>query len=142
MGQAAHFMRYATEDVPYGKTRYIAECRRLFNIMEQQLKSSSWDFLVDNKYSIADIACYPWVITAYFVGVDIDDFPAVKMWRDRIAQRDAVKKAMVKPAPFYASDENMKKPEVMEMFQTTIRPMVAETIRQETQEWTKAAASK
>jgi glutathione S-transferase len=39
MGQAAHFVRYALEPVPYGVRRYTAECRRLFSILEKQLVS-------------------------------------------------------------------------------------------------------
>jgi hypothetical protein len=37
MGQAAHFVRYSLEDVPYGVRRYTAECRRLFSVLEKQL---------------------------------------------------------------------------------------------------------
>lgn len=39
MGQAAHFVRYAPEPVPYGVARYTAECRRLFHVLEKQLVS-------------------------------------------------------------------------------------------------------
>jgi len=39
MGQAAHFVRYASESVPYGVNRYTAECRRLFHVLEKQLVS-------------------------------------------------------------------------------------------------------
>lgn len=41
MGQANHFNRYATEDVPYGSRRYTAEARRLNYVLNEQLVSSS-----------------------------------------------------------------------------------------------------
>jgi len=58
MGQAAHFAIYAPEDVPYAKRRYLDEVRRLFGVLERQLVEQ--DF-VAGEYSVADIACHPWV---------------------------------------------------------------------------------
>ena len=56
------------------------------------------DYLVGNKYSIADIASYGWVNVLRFSGVEIDDFPNVKKWADRISARPAVQKGLAIPS--------------------------------------------
>jgi glutathione S-transferase len=141
LGQSVHFLRYTPEAVPYARKRFIAESRRLFNVIEQHLLSHAWHYLVDNKYSIADIACFPWIHAAWFCGIDRNDFPAVKAWHDRIGSRESVQKALREPEPFFASDENIKNREVMETFKTVLQPAVTERVMQETQEWHKAPPS-
>lgn len=90
MGQANHFLRYAPEDIPYGKKRYGDEVKRLLGVMEKQL--SDRDYLTGN-YSIADIACYPWIKFADSIGIRLADFPRVAEWIDRISARPAVGRA-------------------------------------------------
>ena len=45
------------------------------------------------EYSIADMACYPWVVPHERQGQKIADFPHLKQWFDTIAARPAVIKA-------------------------------------------------
>jgi GSH-dependent disulfide-bond oxidoreductase len=90
MGQANHFVKYAPEDIPYGKKRYTDEVKRLFGVMEKQLGDR--DFLTGH-YSIADMACYPWIKLADFINIQLSDYPKVADWVTRIAERPAVKKA-------------------------------------------------
>jgi GSH-dependent disulfide-bond oxidoreductase len=90
MGQANHFVKYAPEDIPYGKKRYTDEVKRLFGVMEKQLGDR--DFLTGH-YSIADMACYPWIKLADFINIQLSDYPKVADWVARIAERPAVKKA-------------------------------------------------
>lgn len=90
MGQANHFIQYAPENVPYGKKRYIEEVKRLFRVMERQL--SDQDYLTGD-YSIADMACYPWIAFSSLINIQLSDFPRVAEWVDRITQRSAVKRA-------------------------------------------------
>jgi len=49
------------------------------------------DFIVD-EYSIADIACYPWVLPER-QKQNIDDFPDLKRWKEAIAARPATQRA-------------------------------------------------
>ena len=73
--------------------RFRAESRRLFAVLEGQL--SSRDFICGD-YSIADMACWPWVDKYHAHAGDIlADFPGVSAWRDRIAARPAVQRAMI-----------------------------------------------
>jgi len=91
MGQASHFLNYAPEDVPYAKARYVAETRRLFGVMERRLADRRF---LAGDYSVADMACYPWVRLHDIVGITIaDTFPALAAWTERIGDRPAVRRA-------------------------------------------------
>lgn len=95
-GQVHHFERAAKEDVPYGKKRYGAECRRLYGVMNAHLEGKS--FFANDEYSIADIAILPWVARYEWQNVDLGDFPNVKRWFDSLMARPAVQKGMEIPA--------------------------------------------
>lgn len=87
MGQAQHFYRYATQPVPYGIERYQQETRRLLGVMEERLEGR--DFIA-RDYSIADMACFPWIRIHKLTGVMLDDFPRVRAWYGRVRARPAV----------------------------------------------------
>lgn len=101
MGQANVFFRYLEEKIPTAITRYHNEIKRLFGVMDQQL--SSHEFLA-GEYSIADMACYPWVSIHDWSGVAIDDYANLQSWYARLGQRQAVKKAMQLPPPVDGSE--------------------------------------
>jgi GST-like protein len=92
LGQAHHFLQYAPEKIEYAMTRYRNEARRLYGVLDTQLKKSEW--LACGEYTIADMATMPWLRFPERQGVDIEEFPNVKRWRDRIAERPAVKRAL------------------------------------------------
>lgn len=94
-GQANHFYRLAKERIPYPTQRYVGESERLYGILDKQLADR--DYLVGNKYSTADIANFSWVNCAYFAGIDLDQFPNLKKWWERINARPAVKKGLAIP---------------------------------------------
>jgi GST-like protein len=93
-GQAHHFRRFAPEKIPYAIERYTKEARRLYGVMDAQLKDR--EFLA-GPYTIADIATYPWAARHEWQGVDLGDFPNVKRWYNAISARAAVKKGMAVP---------------------------------------------
>jgi len=88
-GQNHHFGRYAPEKIPYAIDRYVNETSRLYAVLDKQLQDR--DAIVDD-YSIADIACYPWVQPER-QSQNIDDFPNLKRWKEAIAARPATKRA-------------------------------------------------
>jgi GST-like protein len=90
-GQCFHFRKYATEQVPYGIERYTKEVTRLFGVMNQRLADRPY---LAGEYSIADIACYPWVKLWRDLAQDITQFPNLKAWLDRIAARPAVQRGL------------------------------------------------
>lgn len=87
-GQAHHFLRYAPDPPEYALNRYVREAHRLFDVMQGRL--SQVDFLA-GEYSIADIACWPWVRASRAIDMDVSQWPALKRWFDRVGERDAVR---------------------------------------------------
>lgn len=102
MGQATVFNRYFDEKLPSVIDRYVRESQRLFGVMDAQLATR--DYLVGD-YSIADIACFPWVRGHDWAGVDMSGFPNLARWFDRISARPAVQRGLLIPTP--PSDEEM-----------------------------------
>jgi len=98
-GQANHFYRYAPEKIDYAIKRYINETRRLYSVLEARLKENG-DWLVGDKMTIADIANYGWVNFAFWIDIDLSEFPKLNAWVDRISARDAVKRGLDVPTPF------------------------------------------
>ena len=72
--------------------RYEKEVRRLYDVLENQLRDR--DYICDD-YSLADMACWPWVHQyGYYAGDLARDYPAIHGWYGRIAERDAVQRAL------------------------------------------------
>jgi glutathione S-transferase/GST-like protein len=94
MGQANVFFRYFPEKIPAVIDRYQGETKRLFRVLDAQLKDH--EFLAGD-YSIADIANWAWVRTHRWSGVEIDDLPNLKRWRDAIRVRPAVQRGIEQP---------------------------------------------
>lgn len=101
MGQATVFTRYFDEKLPSVIDRYVRESQRLFGVLDAQLAAR--DYLVGD-YSIADIACFPWIRGHDWAGVDISAFSNILRWYDRIAERPAVQRGLLVPPPPTAED--------------------------------------
>ena len=95
LGQAAHFVRYAPEGQAYGIDRYTREARRLLNVLDGRLREA--EYLAD-EYSIADIACWPWVQNIGNYDMSLAEFPSIRRWSEAISQRPAVAAATQSPA--------------------------------------------
>jgi len=94
MGQANVFFRYFPEKIPAAIDRYQGECKRLFRVLDGHLQHHEY---LAGEYSIADIANWAWVRTHRWSGVDIDDLPHLKRWRDAIRARPAVQRGIERP---------------------------------------------
>ncbi|KAJ5550986.1 hypothetical protein N7461_005684 [Penicillium sp. DV-2018c] len=95
-GQANHFRLMAGVRSEYGIKRYIDETKRLYSVLESRLQESP--YLAGDKYTIADIASYPWVVGApSALEIDLSEFPALKKWVEGIKKRDAVQKGAAVP---------------------------------------------
>jgi len=77
LGQHGHFLLYAPEKLPYAIERYGREARRLYGVLDAQLDGRDH---IAGDYSIADIACFPWIMTHKAQGLTLDDYPNVKRW--------------------------------------------------------------
>ena len=108
-GQNHHFSGYAPEKIPYAIDRYVKETNRLYGVLDRRLAKVPF---VAGEYSIADMACYPWVVPYERQGQKLEDFPHLKRWFEAIAARPAVKRAYEKweslrPSP--GMDDEAKK---------------------------------
>ncbi len=97
-GQAAHFMMFASEKIPYAITRYQDETKRLFGVLNQRLVVNGTGYVVGDHICIADIALIGWVAMGNFIGVELSEFPEVQKWVELITNRPAVKKGRETPA--------------------------------------------
>jgi GST-like protein len=94
MGQANVFYRYAPEKIQYAIDRYQRECRRLFAVLDHQLKDHEY---LAGDYSIADIANWSWVHTYKWSGVSIDGLVHLQRWIDVIRARPAAERGRAVP---------------------------------------------
>ncbi len=89
-GQNHHFVQYAPERIPYAMERYIKETNRLYGVLNKRLADREF---IAGTYSIADMACYPWIVPYERQQQDLDAFPHLKRWFESIAARPAVQRA-------------------------------------------------
>ncbi|RED53542.1 glutathione S-transferase N-terminal domain-containing protein [Aestuariispira insulae] len=90
LGQNHHFKTYAPETIPYAIDRYVGETARLYAVLNRRLADREY---VAGPYSIADMACYPWIVNHKGQGQELADFPNLKTWFERVGKRTAVRKA-------------------------------------------------
>ena len=94
LGQNHHFNHFAPQTLPYAIERYQVETQRLYGVMNKRLEASPW--LGGDHYSIADIACWPWINAHERQRIDLNMSPAVNNWFERIRHRPATERAMLK----------------------------------------------
>ena len=91
LGQLGHFKVAAPEKIPYAIERYQKEVERIYKVLDGRLGEASY---LAGDYSIADIATYPWIVSASErLGVSPDAFPNVARWVSAIRERPAVTRA-------------------------------------------------
>jgi len=90
LGQNFHFSVSSAEKIPYALDRYVNESRRLFGVLNERLANRQY---IATDYSIADMACYPWIIEHPHLSVDIEDYPHVQAWQARVEARPATQRA-------------------------------------------------
>jgi len=89
-GQNHHFGTYAPEKLQYAIDRYVGETGRLYGVLNKRLADREF---IAGGYSIADMACYPWIVPHERQMQDLADFPHLKRWFDAIAARPATARA-------------------------------------------------
>ena len=100
LGQLGFFAVRAEEKAPLAIDRFTQEAGRLLGVMERRLSEAP--YLAGSDYSIADIACYPWVVAATTflkqpLAKDLQDKPAIHRWLVAVGARPAVVKGMQVP---------------------------------------------
>jgi GST-like protein len=101
LGQLGFFAVRSQEKAPLAIDRFTEECGRLLGVMEGRL--ARCPYLAGEEYSIADIACYPWMVGATTMlkaalGKHLEKKPAIDRWMQELAARPAVQRGMaIKP---------------------------------------------
>ena len=94
MGQANVFYRYFPEKIQPAIDRYQNECRRLFEVLDGQLREHEW---LAGDYSIADIANWAWVRTYKWSGVRVEGLAHLSRWMGAMSARPACRKGVEVP---------------------------------------------
>ena len=89
LGQTHHFLHFNPGKSDYAESRFSRETKRLYSILDKRLDKR--DFICD-EYSIADIACWPWVSRYEWQQIQLADYPNVQAWYQQLLERSAVQK--------------------------------------------------
>ncbi len=105
LGQAGHFLNFAPEKISYPIERYTREAARLYGVLDVALKGR--DHLFD-AFSIANIACWPWILFRAHHGISLDAYAEVARWFEAVRSRPSVDRVMtgieVAPPPTFDAD--------------------------------------
>jgi GST-like protein len=99
LGQAGHFRNYAPEKLPYAIDRYTNEAARLYRVLNKRLEEREY---IAGDYSVADIACWPWILFRAHHGIELEPYPELRRWFMAIETRPATRRALagfVAPPP-------------------------------------------
>jgi GST-like protein len=96
-GGFGHFYAYAPIKIEYAIDRFAMEVKRQMDVLDRRLGES--EYLAGAKYTIADIAVWPWYGAlakglVYEAGefLQVADYKNLQRWSDAIANRAAVKR--------------------------------------------------
>lgn len=103
MGQLNVFRHYFPERLAAVVDRYERESYRLFGVLDGQLAKNA--HVAGEDYSIADIACWPWIFAHTWSGLSLEKYPSVARWFEAVGERPAVKRGLLVPPPAMPTDE-------------------------------------
>ena len=88
-GQAHHFLHFNPGRSAYAEERFSGEVKRLYSVLDTQLAGQKF---ICGDYSIADMACWPWVSRYEWQQIDLANYTNVRGWYQRLRAREAVQK--------------------------------------------------
>ena len=117
MGQAMYFQRIAKvqgHDDPFAIGRFVAEAERCLRVLDNQLANSGGPFLLGDRCTVADVACFPYCASAYWANADVSRMRHLRAWIDRLHERPSFAKGLTIPfarpaffGPPHASEEEI-----------------------------------
>jgi len=123
-GQNGHFAVHASERLPYAIERYVRETARLYRVLDTRLAGREY---IAGDYSIADIACYPWIVPHEAHGQRLEDFPHLRAWFARVAARPATRRAYAGRPDGYAKNAAPLSDEARRVLFGGVQPAAAAT---------------
>jgi GST-like protein len=99
LGQYGFFAKRSAVRNPGATERFFHEMQRLFGVLDRRLGEVEY---LGGDYSIADMACYPWMSVATgfladFLGETLADKANIHRWMETLAARPAVQRGMQVP---------------------------------------------
>ena len=88
IGQHHQFHHYNPGKSEFGEERYFKIAKRIYQELENRLKDSK--FLAGKKYTIADIATWPWIARHEWHDIGLKNYKSLSRWYSEISNRDAV----------------------------------------------------
>ena len=88
IGQHHQFHHYNPGKSEFGEERYFKITKKIYQDLDDRLKNSK--FLAGERYSIADIATWPWIARHEWHDIGLKNFKSLSRWYLDIASRDAV----------------------------------------------------
>lgn len=101
-GQTHHFVKFNPGKSQYAEERYQNETKRLYGVLDKRLANSDY---IAGDYSIADMACWPWIARFEWQGIDLKEYKNLTKWYLAIADRPAAQKGY--QIPKYVADVPM-----------------------------------
>lgn len=92
LGQHGHFKLYAPERIAYPTDRYHREALRLYGVLDTRLEGR--EFIAADAFTIADMACFPWIQTWKAQEIPLAEFPHLKAWYERLKLRPGLRRGM------------------------------------------------
>lgn len=100
MGQAMYFQRIARvrgHDDPFAIGRFIAEAERCLGVLDQQLARSGGPFVLGERITLVDVACFAYCASAYWANADVSAMPHLIAWIDRLHERPSFRTGLSIP---------------------------------------------
>ena len=88
LGQHHQFHHYNPGKSKFGEERYFNIAKRIYKDLDDHLSKSH--FLAGKKYSIADIATFPWIARHEWHDIGLKNFKNLSRWYETISEREAV----------------------------------------------------
>ena len=105
IGQHHQFHHYNPGKSEFGEERYFKITKRIYQELDNRLKVSK--FLAGEKYTIADIATWPWLARHEWHDIGLKNYKNLSRWYLEIAERDAVIKG------YRFMDKDLKIPDLI-----------------------------
>ena len=88
IGQHHQFHHYNPGKSEFGEERYFKIAKRIYQELDNRLKDSK--FLAGEKYTIADIATWPWIARHEWHDIGLKNYKSLSRWYLEISNRNAV----------------------------------------------------
>ncbi|GBC09076.1 hypothetical protein RclHR1_00860014 [Rhizophagus clarus] len=122
-GQANWFVRYIPDKIQPAIDRFTGLTKGYYSVLNNALEGK--EYLVGDKFTLADAVIYPWVRSHFFSGVEnIDEFTNLTAWVARIDARPATQKGLNIPIPDRMK-EYRENPEKLKEFEKEIQSILA-----------------